>query len=143
MTSISITNEFSKLQQVIIGRGSPYLQDKELVADEIVQFPFIPNTDRKEEVLALNYPTEEQLIEEYKDYVAILEKYDVDVLFADSTAAYSFDYTCPRDIGFVIGDEFLSPICQSRAELKKLKRLNIICKKLTPLKYIAHPMTVY
>jgi N-dimethylarginine dimethylaminohydrolase len=72
----------------------------------MAEFPFVPNTDRKQEVLSLTYPTEEILLREYADYVGILEKYDIEVLRADTGVAYSFDYTCPRDIGFVIGDRF-------------------------------------
>lgn len=106
MSRVSISDEFSYLKRVIIGCGSPYQSDKTLVANEISEFPFIPNTDRREEVLALSYPTETILQHEYDGYIATLEKYGVEVLLADPTAAYSFDYTCPRDIGFVIGDIF-------------------------------------
>lgn len=104
--TISIEDEFSTLRRVIIGHGSPYQTHKEQVAREMAEFPFVPNTDRKPEVLALTYPTEEILLPEYADYVGVLERYGVEVLRADPAAAYSFDYTCPRDIGFVIGDIF-------------------------------------
>ena len=103
---ITIHDEFSTLRKVIIGLGSPYQRDKAKVAREIQEFPLIPNTDRKQEVLDLTYPSEEILDREYAEYVAILEKYGVEVLRCDPSAAYSFDYTCPRDIGFVIGDSF-------------------------------------
>jgi len=106
MARISIDDEFSKLQRVIIGLGAPYQTNKTLVAGEMSEFPLVPNTDRKQEVLALTYPTEEILLREYADYVEMLEKYGVEVLRADPAAAYSFDYTCPRDIGFVVGDRF-------------------------------------
>lgn len=106
MARISIDDEFSKLQRVIIGLGAPYQTNKSLVAGEMSEFPFVPNTDRKQEVLTLTYPTEEILLQEYADYVEMLEKYGVEVLRADPAAAYSFDYTCPRDIGFVVGDRF-------------------------------------
>jgi N-dimethylarginine dimethylaminohydrolase len=104
--TISIDDEFSKLRRVIIGLGSPYQTNKEQMASEMSEFPFVPDTDRKPEVLALTYPTEEILLSEYADYVEVLERYGVEVLRADPAAAYSFDYTCPRDIGFVIGDIF-------------------------------------
>jgi N-dimethylarginine dimethylaminohydrolase len=106
ISSISIKNEFSRLRQVIIGQGSPYQRDKAKVAAEMSEFPFVPDTDRREEVLALTYPEEEILANEYAEYVDVLEKHDVEVLLADTGAAYSFDYTCPRDIGFVIGEIF-------------------------------------
>ena len=106
MARISIDDEFSKLQRVIIGLGAPYQTNKTQVTGEMSEFPLVPNTDRKQEVLALSYPTEEILLREYANYVEMLEKYGVEVLRADPAAAYSFDYTCPRDIGFVVGDRF-------------------------------------
>ncbi|MEJ2176370.1 MAG: arginine deiminase family protein [Gammaproteobacteria bacterium] len=120
-SSIVIRDEFSELKRVIIGLGSPYQRDKAQVASEMHEFPFLPNTDRKEQVLALTYPTEEILEQEYIAYVAALEKYGVEVLRADPDAAYSFDYTCPRDIGFVVGDMFFisSMAVKSRTEEHK------------------------
>ncbi len=117
-STLTIHDEFSPLKTVIIGQGAPYLRDKEKVAAELQEFPLIPNTAWKEQVLALTYPTEEQLVTEYADYVAALEKYGIEVLLADTSAAYSFDYTCPRDIGFVIGDTFFisNMAVQSRAD---------------------------
>ena len=103
---LSIDDEFSNLRQVIIGLGSPYQRDKARVAAEMAEFPLVPDTARKAEVLALTYPTEKILQDEYADFAATLEKHGVDVLRPDPRAAYSFDYTCPRDIGFVIGDRF-------------------------------------
>jgi len=104
--TILIEDEFSTLRRVIIGLGSPYQTDKEQIASEMSEFPFVPKTDRKFEVLGLTYPTEEILLPEYVDYVDVLESHGVEVLRADPAVAYSFDYTCPRDIGFVIGDIF-------------------------------------
>ncbi len=125
LSNLSIHDEFSSLQRVIIGLGAPYLRDKTKVSAEINEFPFIPDTARKAEVLALTYPTEADLLQEYAGYVATLEKHGVEVLFADPEAAYSFDYTCPRDIGFVIGDTFFiaNMAVQSRAdEIETIKQ---------------------
>ncbi|MBX2869794.1 MAG: hypothetical protein KTR18_14035 [Acidiferrobacterales bacterium] len=105
---IHISNEFSRLKKIIIGCGSPYQRDKEKVAREMHQFPLIPQTAWREQVLALSYPPEEQLIQEFKNYVEILQRNQILVLRPDTQAAYSFDYTCPRDIGFVIGDLFFA-----------------------------------
>lgn len=101
-----IEDEFSRLRRVIVGLGAPYQRDKRRVAAEMREFPLVPDTRKKAEVLALAYPTEAILEREYADYVALLHKHGVEVLQADPAAAYSFDYTCPRDIGFVIGDLF-------------------------------------
>ena len=101
---LSIRDEFSHLRTVIVGLGAPYQRDKARVAAEMAEFPLVPETERKGEVLALAYPTEAQLEREYAGFVAVLEKHAVGVLRPDPGAAYSFDYTCPRDIGFVVGD---------------------------------------
>lgn len=116
--SIDVQDEFSALRRAIIGLGSPYQRDKVQVANEMHEFPFLPNTDRKSDVLALSYPSEDILDPEFHDYVTVLEKYGVEVLRADPDAAYSFDYTCPRDIGFVVGDIFFvsSMAVRSRAQ---------------------------
>lgn len=84
----------------------------------MAEFPLLPDTDRREAVLALEYPTEELLLREYAEYVGLLERYGVEVLRADPGLAYSFDYTCPRDIGFVIADNFFvaNMAVASRAE---------------------------
>jgi N-dimethylarginine dimethylaminohydrolase len=103
---IRVEDEFSRLRRVIVGLGAPYQRDKQRTAIEMRDFPMLPETDRKAEVIALHYPTEDVLQTEYAGYVATLERYGVEVLHADPGAARSFDYTCPRDIGFVIGDLF-------------------------------------
>ena len=84
---ISIQDEFSALTQVIIGLGSPYQRDKNQAATEMQQFPLVPDTARKKDVLALSYPTEEILLREYAEFTAVLEKYGVEVLLADAQAA--------------------------------------------------------
>ncbi|MEM7335579.1 MAG: arginine deiminase family protein, partial [Chloroflexota bacterium] len=104
--NLSINDEYSPLKKIVIGLGTPYQRDKTRVAQEMADFPMVPDTAWKEQVLALAYPTETQLIQEYNDFVSALMKHGVEVLFPNPEAAYSFDYTCPRDIGFVIGDTF-------------------------------------
>ncbi|MEM7563100.1 MAG: arginine deiminase family protein, partial [Pseudomonadota bacterium] len=138
MTSLCINDESTRLNQVIIGLGAPYQRDKEKVAAEMSEFPLVPDTDRKSEVLALTYPEETDLINEYADYVKTLRKYDVEVLLADPEAAYSFDYTCPRDIGFVIGDHFFianMAVSSRREEIKTIQHhlTNIVPGKIIKL----------
>ena len=137
--TISIENEFSTLRRVIIGLGSPYQTDKEQVASEMAEFPFVPNTDRKPEVLALTYPTEEILLPEYADYVAALEKYGVEVLRADPAIAYSFDYTCPRDIGFVIGDIFFVANMAVPSRADEIRTVQHLLADIDPHKIVQPP----
>jgi N-dimethylarginine dimethylaminohydrolase len=138
ISSLSVNDEFSRLRQVIIGQGTPYQRDKIQVAAEMVEFPFVPDTDRRETVLALTYPTEEILIGEYADYVATLEKHGVEVLLADTAAAYSFDYTCPRDIGFVVGDLFFIANMAVSSRVDEILTIHKYLNKLDPAS-IVHP----
>ncbi|MCP4335181.1 MAG: hypothetical protein GY785_21205 [Gammaproteobacteria bacterium] len=78
ISSLSVGNEFSRLRQVIIGQGSPYQLDKAQVAAEMSEFPFVPATDRREEVLTLTYPDEEILLGEYADYIAALSRFKLE-----------------------------------------------------------------
>ena len=137
--TISIKDEFSTLRRVIIGHGSPYQTHKEQVASEMAEFPFVPNTDRKPEVLALTYPTEEILLPEYAGYVDVLESYGVEVLRADPAAAYSFDYTCPRDIGFVIGDIFFVANMAVPSRANEIRTVQHLLAEIDPPKIVQPP----
>ena len=136
---IFIANEFSSLKKVIIGLGAPYQRDKTQVSAEMQEFPFVPDTARKAEVLALTYPSETQLQREYADYIATLEKYGVDVLLADPEAAYSFDYTCPRDIGFVIGDIFFVANMAVPSRVSEIETIRQHLEYIDPAKIVRPP----
>jgi N-dimethylarginine dimethylaminohydrolase len=137
--SISVQDEFSPLKRVIIGLGSPYQRNKEQVASEMQEYPFVPDTDRKHQVLALTYPTESVLVREYADYVAKLEKYGVEVLRCDPELAYSFDYTCPRDIGFIIGDTFFISNMSVRSRAEEFKTILQHFENIDPGKIVRVP----
>ena len=136
---LSIHDEFSSLQRVIIGLGAPYLRDKTKVSAEIAEFPFIPDTARKAEVLALTYPSEAGLLQEYADYAATLKKHGAEVLFADPEAAYSFDYTCPRDIGFVIGDTFFIANMAVQSRTDEIETIKQHLQHIDPDKIVRPP----
>jgi len=137
--ALSIEDEFSTLRRVIIGLGSPYQTNKEQIASQMAEFPFVPNTDRKPEVLALTYPTEEILLPEYAGYVDVLESYGVEVLRADPAAAYSFDYTCPRDIGFVIGDIFFVANMAVPSRANEIRTVQHLLAEIDPPKIVQPP----
>lgn len=139
ITSISVDDEFSTLKKVIIGLGSPYQRDKQQVAGEMQEFPFVPDTERREQVLALTYPTEGILIREYLDYVTTLENYGVEVLRPDPEAAYSFDYTCPRDIGFVIGDMFFVANMAVPSRADEIRTIQDCLDLIAPAKLLRAP----
>ncbi|MDA3787695.1 MAG: arginine deiminase family protein [Desulfobacula sp.] len=102
-----IENEFATLKSVIIGLGEPYQEDKKAILKAMAEYPQIPNTEHREAVMRAEYPTTENLKEEYQNYISVLERYNVQVIRPDSSLANSFDYTCPRDIGFVIGNKIV------------------------------------
>ena len=137
--NLLINDEFSTLKKVIIGLGAPYQRDKERVSHEMSQFPMVPNTAWKEQVLSLSYPTEAQLIQEYDSYVSILKKHGVEVLFPNPKAAYSFDYTCPRDIGFVIGDTFYVANMAVHSRTDEIKTVLGHLKNVEPKKMVYVP----
>ena len=139
LPKLCIPNEFASLKKVIIGLGSPYQRDKQRVASEMQEFPFVPNTARKEEVLALTYPSEDLLIKEYVAYVSALEKYGVEVVRPDPEAAYSFDYTCPRDIGFVIGDTFFVASMAVQSRVNEYKTIWSHLEKFKPEEIVWPP----
>ncbi len=137
--NLSIHDEFTTLKKVVIGLGSPYQRDKERVAAEMSEFPLVPNTAWKEQVLSLSYPTEELLIHEYDAFVSALKKYGVEVLFPDPDAAYSFDYTCPRDIGFVIDDTFFIANMAVQSRVEEIKTIEEHIRDVAPQKIIQIP----
>ena len=50
---LNIQDECAPLRRIIIGLGAPYQRDKQRVAAEMPEFPLVPDTDRRAEVLAL------------------------------------------------------------------------------------------
>ncbi len=138
---LGIQNEFAPLRSIIVGLGAPYQRDKARVAAEMVEFPLVPDTDRRAEVLALTYPDEAQLLREYAGFVGVLENHGVEVLRADPETAYSFDYTCPRDIGFVVNDLFF---IASMAVSSRIGEIDTIARHLSgidPQRILRAPST--
>jgi N-dimethylarginine dimethylaminohydrolase len=134
-----IDNEHGKLEQVIIGLGSPYQRDKAQAAREMKEFPLVPDTARRQEVLALAYPSEDILQREYAGYVAVLQKHGVKVMRADPQKAYSFDYTCPRDIGFVIGDRFFIANMAVPSRAQEIRTIEAQLNAIDPGKIVRLP----
>ena len=104
---LAIKDEFAPLTRVIIGLGAPYQRNKARVRSEFEDYTQVPDTEHKAAVLALDYPLEAQLETEYAALTTTLTKLGVEVQRADPNRAYSFDYTCPRDIAFVVDDSLI------------------------------------
>lgn len=98
--ALNVTTECGRLRDVIMGTGAGYHRDPAQV--EIVNGKHQRTADTQ------GHPSEAQLLTEFADFRTTLESAGVTVhqpvLAPDSVQ----DQTCPRDIGFVIGDSFVT-----------------------------------
>lgn len=124
MTTVTfdVNNEYDRLRHVVIGRIEGYHRDAARV--EIV------NEKQRRLAEEQGYPSLEQLLTEYAAFRAALEATGVTVHEPALAPPSVQDQTCPRDIGFVIGDVFVAAGMryESRvAELDPLRPLLATC----------------
>lgn len=108
--TFAINDEFSPLRHVVVGRGQGYHRDAARV--EVV------NETHRQRLAEHGHPTESQVMAELDGFGAALARAGVTVHVPDLAPESVQDQTCPRDIGFVIGDTFVTAGMrnQSRAE---------------------------
>lgn len=94
--ALNITNEFDPLSHVVVGTGIGYHRDPSRV--EVV------NQTQQRAFNAGAYPTEQTLLREFAAFKAVLKENNVHVYEPRLAPDMVQDQTCPRDIGFVIGD---------------------------------------
>lgn len=97
---LAVADEFAPLRHVVMGRGAGYHRDAAKV--EVV------NETHRRTLAARGHPTEAQVVAEFAGFRAVLERAGVDVHIPDLAPDSVQDQTCPRDIGFVIGDTFVA-----------------------------------
>lgn len=134
-----IENEFAPLISVIIGLGEPYQEDKNAVLQAMGEYSQLPKTEHYEAVLRAEYPTADQLKREFAAFVAVLHRYGVQVSRPDPTLAYSFDYTCPRDIGFVIGNKMVVANMSVASRAEEFETIRPYLQTLPQLDLITMP----
>ena len=128
MIRLSVTDESSTLQSVVVGiarssGGQPKADDC-----------YDPKSLKH--VLSGTYPTEDSMIAELAEFVAILKKYNVTVYRPEVIQDYNQIFT--RDIGFVIEDVFIqSNILPDRAN--ELLGIKHIIDQMDPSKVIKLP----
>lgn len=109
----NITTEFDQLTHVVVGTARGYHRDPDRV--EIInatqQFTF--NTD--------GHPEPEQLDLEFSKFRAILEEYGVQVYHPVLAPDSVQDQTCPRDIGFIIGDTLVISNMKNQSRQKEFE----------------------
>jgi len=91
-----INNEFDRLTHVVVGSGIGYHRDPSRV--EVV------NDTQQHSFTSGAYPTEQTLLPEFTAFKTVLEENGVHVYEPELAPESVQDQTCPRDIGFVIGD---------------------------------------
>ena len=98
--SFSVPNEFAPLAHVVMGRAAGYHRDPARV--EVV------NGLQGETFATRGAPSEAQLAAEFDSFTATMQAAGVTVHIPDLADESVQDQTCPRDIGFVLGDTFVT-----------------------------------
>ncbi len=95
-TTLNIVNEYDRLTHVVVGTARGYHRDTAQV--EVV------NETQKNTFISGVFPTEKSLIPEFNSFKSALTENGVHVYEPKLAPETVQDQTCPRDIGFVIGD---------------------------------------
>jgi len=94
--ALNIVNEYDRLTHVVVGTAHGYHRDGARV--EVV------NETQKNTFASGAFPTEKSLIPEFNAFKSALTENGVHVYEPRLAPETVQDQTCPRDIGFVIGD---------------------------------------
>ena len=121
----AVETEFAPLRHVVPGRGAGYHRNAARL--EIV------NETHRKTLRDRGHPGEEQLVREFDPVRATLERAGVTVHIPDLAPESVPDQTCPRDIGFVIGDTFVA------AGMRNASRVDEIDAIADPLAGCAGP----
>lgn len=128
MIQLNITNEFSRLREVVLGRADsngpvPLLEDA-----------YDPKS--AEHIKAGTYPKDEDMVKEMDAVAAVFEKYNVKVYRPKSIADYNQIFS--RDIAFVIEDTFIKAnILEDRS--REIDALGHVLDQIEPSKIIEFP----
>ncbi len=106
---LNIHNEYNQLKHVIIGTAQGYHRNPDFV--EIV------NQTHRQTLNSLGHPTAASLKPQFDAFVQAMTIHGVTVHWPRLAPESVQDQTCPRDIGFVIGDTFV--ICTMRPRSRK------------------------
>ncbi|MEM7224899.1 MAG: arginine deiminase family protein [Pseudomonadota bacterium] len=107
-----VTNEFDRLAHVVMGTAEGYHRDSSQV--EIV------NGTQQRTVDAAGHPTEAGLLPEFAAFRAAMEAAGVTVHQPELAPNSVQDQTCPRDIGFVIGEVFVAAGMRNQSRIEEL-----------------------
>jgi N-dimethylarginine dimethylaminohydrolase len=132
MLQISLKNETSKLQAVVLGTAINN------GATPTAAEAYDPKS--LEHILAGTYPTEADMVSEMEGFNAVFQKYGVTVYRPEIIEDYNQIFT--RDIGFVIEDTFIKANILPDRE-KEIDAIQFIINQINPEKVVRPPADVH
>ncbi|WP_422033202.1 dimethylarginine dimethylaminohydrolase family protein [Roseovarius sp.] len=123
MRQFHIADEFAPLRHVVMGRGAGYHRDGARV--EVV------NETHRHTLARHGHPTEAQVVAEFAGFRTALEGAGVTLHIPDLAPETVQDQTCPRDIGFVIGDTFVTAAMRNASRAEEIRGLDRLLASFT------------
>ncbi len=128
MIKLNITNEFSRLREVVLGTA------KSNGATPLLEDAYDPKS--AEHIKAGTYPLEKDMIVEMDTVAAVFEKYEIKVHRPKVIKNYNQIFS--RDIAFVIEDKFIKAnILEDRS--REIDALDDVINKIAPENIITFP----
>ena len=123
MRHFHIADECAPLRHVVMGRGAGYHRDGARV--EVV------NETHRHTLARHGHPTEAQVVAEFTTFRTALEGAGVTVHIPDLAPETVQDQTCPRDIGFVIGDTFVTAAMRNASRAEEIAGIDRLLASFT------------
>ena len=131
MINISVNNETSQLQLVVVG-----------IADDFGGVPDVEDCyDPKSRMHVINgtFPTQDDLCNEMEGFISVLKKYNVDILRPSNIKGLNQIFA--RDISFVIDDKIIIPNILKKRQ-KELEAISTILSNIPQENKIVVPKNV-
>ncbi len=113
-----VQSEYGPLQHAVVGTARGYHRDAAHVD--------VVNSTQRRTVDAGGHPTEAMLLPEFRAFVAAMERAGVTVHEPVLAPESVQDQTCPRDIGFVIGDTFVEAGMRHASRIEEIEAVRHI-----------------
>ncbi len=130
--TLNVVNEYDRLTDVVVGTAHGYHRDAERV--EVV------NETQKNTFVSGVYPTEVSLIPEFNSFKHALRENGVHVYEPRLAPETVQDQTCPRDIGFVIGDVLVIAAMHDHSRKEEFTGISHLLELWPPIFYPSSPI---
>ena len=118
MPKFDVRNEYDPLAHVVMGLGRGYHR----VPDRVE----IANSTHQKTLAARGHPPEAQVTREFAGFKAAMEAHGVCVHEPELGPESVQDQTCPRDIGFVIGNSFVRAGMRHAGRVEEIEAIESI-----------------